>query len=118
MATTFFNIVPAKYAEAAQTVQYTVSGDPQAASVNVIIDSFSVTNVGSGEREFSCNLVPKNGSVDNSNLILDARVIAEGETYNCPELVGQTLNDGDFISTLASVASSLVIRVSGRLITT
>jgi hypothetical protein len=37
-----------------------------------------------------------------------------GETYLCPELVGQALEPGGFISTIASAATALTLRVSGR----
>jgi hypothetical protein len=45
---------------------------------------------------------------------LDARTIVPNETYTCPELVGHVLEAGGFISTLASAATSLTIRCSGR----
>jgi hypothetical protein len=37
--------------------------------------------------------------------------------YTFPELVGQVLNRGDFISTLAGTASAINMRVSGREVT-
>jgi len=40
-----------------------------------------------------------------------------GETYLCPELVGQVLESGGFISTLAGTASALTFTASGREIT-
>lgn len=111
MTITVANLIPAKLAEDSQTTQYTSDG------AKTIIDKFTATNVGSVDVDFSVNLVPNNGSVGDSNLILDARTIAPGETYLCGELVAQVLEDGDFISTLASVASSLTIKASGRQIT-
>ena len=65
----------------------------------------------------SVNLVNFGGSAAASNLVIDARTIAPDETYTCPELVGQVLEAGQFISTLASAATSLTIRCSGREIT-
>jgi hypothetical protein len=52
-----------------------------------------------------------------TNLIVDTRAIAPDETYTFPELVGQALDVGGFISTIASAATSLTIRASGREIT-
>jgi hypothetical protein len=49
--------------------------------------------------------------------VVDARSIAPDETYTFPELVGQVLDAGGFISTIASAATSLTIRASGREIT-
>lgn len=36
------------------------------------------------------------------------------EVYTFPEIVGQVLNAGDFISTIAGTATSVNIRASGR----
>jgi len=50
-------------------------------------------------------------------LILKTRTIVPAETYQCPEMVGQVLEAGGFISTLAGTATSLTITASGREIT-
>ena len=111
MAVTIKVLIPAKQAENSQTTQYT------AINAKAIIDKFTVTNTSSGNVTFSCNLVTSGGSAGASNLILDTRSIAPDETYTCPELVGQALDVGGFISTIAGVATSLTIRASGREIT-
>ena len=104
-------LIPAKQAENAQTTQYTAS------NVRAIIDKFTVTNTSANNVTFSCNLVTVAGTAGASNLIVDARSLVPDETYTCPELVGQALEAGGFISTLASAATSLTIRASGREIT-
>jgi hypothetical protein len=104
-------LIPAKQAENAQTTQYTAS------NVRAIIDKFTVTNTSANNVTFSCNLVTVGGTAGDSNLIVDARSLVPDETYTCPELVGQALEAGGFISTLASAATSLTIRASGREIT-
>jgi hypothetical protein len=63
------------------------------------------------------NLVQVGGVAGNANLIIDDRSVVPGETYLCPELVGQELDPGAFISTIASNATSLTLRISGREIT-
>lgn len=108
MTVTVRNIIPRKYAENAQTTQYT------ATNARCIIDKFTVTNVDTTARNFSVNLPASGGAAGASNLVLKTRAIAAGETYTCPELVGQVLEDGGFISTLASAANALVISASGR----
>jgi hypothetical protein len=108
MAVTPKVLIPAKQAENAQTTQYT------ATAVKAIIDKFTVTNTSANNVTLSVNLVTVLGTAGASNLILDARAIAPDETYTCPELVGQVLEAGGFISTLASAATSLTIRCSGR----
>jgi hypothetical protein len=104
-------LIPAKQAENAQTTQYT------ATNVKAIIDKFTVTNTSANNVTFSCNLVTVSQSAAASNLIIDARTIVPEETYTCPELVGQALDVGGFISTLAGTGTSLTIRASGREIT-
>lgn len=111
MAITVKNIIPRKQAEAIQTTQYT------AVNCKTLIDKFTVTNTTAANVPFSANLVVSGGVASASNLVLSARSIAPGETYTCPELVGQTLEAGGFISTLAGAATSLTISASGREIT-
>jgi hypothetical protein len=111
MAVTVKTLIPAKQAENAQTTQYT------ATNCKAIIDKFTVTNTSAGNVTFSVNLVASGGSAGTANLIVKARSIVPGETYLCPELVGQVLESGGFISTLAGTASALTITASGREVT-
>lgn len=104
-------LIPAKQAENAQTTQYT------AINCKTIIDKFTATNTSAGNVTFDVNIVTSGGSAGVSNLIVDTRSIAPDETYTFPELVGQVLESGGFISTIASAATSLTIRASGREIT-
>jgi hypothetical protein len=108
MTVTVKVLIPAKQAENSQTTQYT------AVNVRAIIDKFTVTNTSANNVTFSCNLVTVAGSAGASNLIIDSRTIVPDETYTCPELVGQALDIGGFISTIAGAATSLTIRASGR----
>jgi hypothetical protein len=111
MTVTVKNIIPRKQAENAQTGQYT------AVNCKTIIDKFTVTNTTAAAVTFSANLVASGGAAGASNLVMDAKSIAPHETYTCPELVGQTLEAGGFVSTLAGAAASLTISASGREIT-
>ena len=104
-------LIPAKQAENAQTTQYT------ATNCKTLIDKFTATNTSAGSQSLSVNLVAASGTAGNDNLIVDARMLAAGETYTFPELVGQVLDTSSFISTIASAATSLTIRASGREIT-
>jgi hypothetical protein len=111
MTVTVKVLIPAKQAENAQTTQYT------ATNAKAIIDKFTATNTSAGNVTLSVNLVTSGGSPGVGNLVVDARTIAPDETYTFPELVGQVLESGGFISTIASAATSLTIRASGREIT-
>ena len=111
MTVTVAVLVPPKQMEAVQTTQYT------ATSVRAIIDKATVTNTDTVARTFSVNIVTSGGVAGNANLVIDTRTVQPDETYLCPELVGQVLAPGGFISTIASNATALTLRVSGREIT-
>lgn len=108
MTVTSKPLIEAKQVENAQTTQYT------ATNVTTYIDKFTVTNTSAAVVLFSANVVTVAGAAGASNLVIKTRGIAVNETYACPELVGQVLAPGDFISTLASAATSLTMRASGR----
>lgn len=111
MTVTVKVLIPAKQAENSQTTQYT------AVNCRAIIDKFTATNTSGGNVTIGVNLVTSGGSAGAANLIVDARSIAPDETYTFPELVGQALESGGIISTIANAATSLTIRASGREIT-
>jgi hypothetical protein len=111
MTVTVKVLVPAKYAENSQTTQYTATG------VTAIIDKFTATNISGSAATISVNLVTTAGSAGNTNLITKTKTLQPAEVYTFPELVGQVLSAGDFISTLAGTASAINIRVSGREVT-
>ena len=101
-------LVPAKIAESAQTTQYT------ATNVTTIIDKFTATNYDTSARTISVNLVTALDTAGNQNLIIKTKTLLPSETYTFPEIVGQVLAPGGFISTIASAATSINIRASGR----
>jgi hypothetical protein len=104
-------LVPAKTVEATQTTQYTATG------VTTIIDKFTATNYSASAATVSVNLVTVSGSAGNVNLITKTKTLQASEVYTFPELVGQVLNPGDFISTIAGTGSAINMRVSGREVT-
>lgn len=111
MTVTVKVLVPPLQLQNTQTTQYT------ATNCKAIIDKATITNTDTVNRTVSVNLVTVSGSAGNSNLVIDDKTIVPGETYLCPELVGQALEPGGFISTIASAATALTFRVSGREIT-
>lgn len=106
MAVTAKCLLEAKQAESSQTTQYTV-----AANTRTILDKFTARSVAGAT--LSVNIVASGGAAGASNLIV-TKTLAAGEHYTFPELVGQILNAGDFVSTICSVATDTVIRISGR----
>jgi hypothetical protein len=111
MAILVKNIIPRKFAENAQTGQYT------AVNAKAVIDKFTATNVTAAPVTINVHLVAGGGSAGTSNVVVFNKAIQVGETYTFPELVGQLLEGGGFISTVASAASALVISATGREIT-
>lgn len=111
MTITVKNIIPRKQAEAVDTTQYT------AVNCKTVIDKFTATNTTGSPVTISVNLVANPGAAAASNRVVSAKSIAPGETYNFPELVGQSLEAGGFISTIASAATALTISSTGREIT-
>ena len=101
-------LIPAKTAENTQTTQYT------ATNVTTVIDKFTATNYSATAATISVNLVALSGSAGNDNIIVKTKTLQPSETYTFPELVGQVLNPGGFISTIAGTATAINIRASGR----
>lgn len=101
-------LIPAKIAEATQTTQYTSNG------LKTIIDKFTATNYSASAATISINLVTSADTSGNQNLITKTKTLQPSEVYTFPEIVGQVLNAGDFISTIAGTATAINIRASGR----
>jgi len=101
-------LIPAKTAEASQTTQYSAS------NVTTIIDKFTATNYSASSATLSVNLVTSGDTSGNQNLITKTKTLAASEVYTFPEIVGQVLIAGGFISTIAGTATAINIRASGR----
>jgi hypothetical protein len=113
MTVTAKNLVPAKFVEDSQTTQYTVASN----IVATIIDKFTATNISGSSATISVNIVTGSDTAGNQNLITKTKSLSPSEVYTFPEIVGQILPNSAFISTIASAASAINMRVSGREIT-
>jgi hypothetical protein len=100
-------LVPSKLLEAAQTSQYTASG------VKARIDSCVATNQLSTNQTLSLNIVTSGDTPGSDNLFIKSRTIFPGESYECPEIIGQWLAQGDFVSTATSDGTAFAFRMSG-----
>lgn len=107
MTTSVAALVETGYAAAVETAVYT-------APSLVIIDRISAYGAALGT--LTLRIVPAGGTAGASNT-LAVKALAAGEAYSFPELVGQVLMPGDKISELASAASAVVRRISGRAVT-
>lgn len=54
-------------------------------------------------KTFTAHVIPSGGTAGATNMYISARVIAPGESYTCPELVGRGMNAGGFVQVLADV---------------
>lgn len=61
--------------------------------------------------------IPSGDTAGAANIIINARTIVGGETYPCPELIGQILEPGDKLQGIASTTLKLNFIVSGVEIT-
>lgn len=110
MAVNVTVLIPAKTAENTQKTQYIST------NLTTIIDKFTATNYSGSTATLSVNLVTFADTAGNQNLIVKQKTLQPGESYLFPEIVGHALVSGGFISTIASAASSINIRASGRVI--
>lgn len=106
MTTTPKVLIESKIAEGAETTQYTAS------NCKATIDKFTATNTGASSAILTVHLVTSGGTVAAAHPI--AKTLQPGQTWPFPELVGQNLESGDQISTLAPAGSAISIRSSGR----
>lgn len=109
MTTTTKVLIQSKVAEAVETTQYTST------NCLTIIDKFTAFNPTAGIVTLVVSLVASGGAGGGASRTVSVGVPA-GRTYTFPELVGHSMESGDFISTIAG-AASLNIRASGRQIT-
>lgn len=101
-----------KHLENTQTTQFTCS----TASNGMVIDKLTVCNTSASPATVSINIVPNGGAAATENLVIDAKSIDADATYTFPEIVGHVLYPGDFVSTIASAATALSMRASGRVV--
>ena len=82
-----------------------------------IIDKCTVTNNDPNPQTFTLAIVAVGGTPGDSNRIIRLKTLQFRECYTCPEIVGQILNTGDYISAYSSLATAMPIRISGREVT-
>lgn len=108
MTTTPKVLIPAKLAETTQTVQYPLSA---ADAVRTAIDKLTAVNTSGANATITVHLVPAGGTAGAANAF--SKILAAGQSWPFPDVVGHVLEPGDAISTIAS-AAGVAIRASGR----
>ena len=100
-------LISAQFVPAVETTMYTASG------VRAIIDKFVGYNSSASAAVLTVRLVIVGGTAGVSSTLI-VKSLAAGETYTFPEIVGNVLDIGGFVSVLAGTASAVVVRASGR----
>jgi hypothetical protein len=111
MTVTAKNLVEGTIVPATDTTVYTAP-----ANTTTIIDKVTTANYDVTSRVVTISIVAAGASVGDAYYIAK-RTLAAKETYIWPEVVGQILNAGDFVSVIASNATGINFRLSGREIT-
>lgn len=106
-------LLQAKYVEDTLTAQTLLNS----AGTRALVDKVTVTNTDAGAQTFTAAIVKSGDTISAEDTLISAKSIAAGESYACPELVGQVLEPGDVLHLDASVASKLIVRITGREIT-
>ena len=116
MVTTFIPQVLAKYIETTAAVQYTTPPTTLTSQV-AVLDAYVVVNTGTVTALLDLWIVASGDAPSDSNLLVDQLPIGPGEPgYPCAEVIGQVLLEGAALYARSSVASTLVLAGSGRLI--
>jgi len=109
MTITLKNLVPGTSQLTASAATYYTAPNGTGAKIN----NASAMNTDSSARTFTVHIVPSGGTASNSNMVINAKALQPGETYNCPELVGKNIMTGGTIQALASVTTTVSFQVSG-----
>lgn len=85
----------------------------QADGVTGKIEAATATNSSATDATVTVYAVKSGGTPGASNTVVSAQRVRPGDSYLLPELRGQTLEPGDGVYAVASVASAIVLRISG-----
>jgi hypothetical protein len=92
----------------AAAVLYTVP-----ANTLTTISAATLTNSTGSARTATLYLVPSGGTPGAANMILSARTISPGESYNVAQAIGQTIPAGATLQALADAAAAVTLVASG-----
>lgn len=93
------------------TAAATVQGVAVGTLTKRVITAAALINTTAAAVSATVHLVPKAGQPGAANCLISARSIAPGETYFCPELINQGLNDG---GTVQALGLGLTFRYAAR----
>lgn len=102
--------VTAKTITAAQLTATAATYYTAPANTRSIVKKLTFTNTDTGARTVTVYLVPNGGTAGVTNILVSARSVGPGETYDCYEAVNHALQAGGFIQALADVAAKVTIQ--------
>ena len=109
MATRPKELINAQITDALAAIPYTAG-----TGVKCRITAASICNVEAATSyTVDVHKIPSGDSGTAANKIINTRTIYGGETYPCPELIGQILEAGDKLDAVASTTLKLNFIVSG-----
>jgi hypothetical protein len=85
-----------------------------ARNVFTIVDKLTLTNTSNIAQSVTIYMPNPGGVFGNNNAVLFQRGIAPAETYQCPEIVGQVIQQGGTLVAAATQAGTVVISSTGR----
>ena len=87
------------------------------ANTKAVITNMTLLNTTAGAVTATVHVISTGATETASNMIVSARVIAAGETYNCPEAVGKVMLATGTIRALAGATTSISIQADGYEVT-
>lgn len=97
---------------AAETTQYTSPTSPSTASGTKIATA-TLTNTSGAAVTVSLSVLKVGQTADGTHRVLSGYSLAAGDSIALSELVGVFLGPGDFVSAIASAATSVTLVMSG-----
>jgi hypothetical protein len=73
----------------------------------------SVCNIAGAAITFTLHVVPEGGSAGNGNKVYDVAALANPDTKKLDEIIGMTIDPGDFIVAVTSSATGANFRLDG-----
>jgi len=107
MAVTPLQIIAPQQLTGSAATLYTSS------NIKTRVDKMTLTNTDSAAHQVTIYLIAAAGTAGAANTITSAHSVAAGETWNCPDMVGQILPPGSFIQAFADTGAKVTISAAG-----
>lgn len=109
MSITAKPLIDAQFAPVSLDLMYSTPGNAR-----TIIDKFTATNTNAATQTVTIHLVKSGDAAGASNIVTSAHSLTTGQSAELPELKNHILGPSDSVWVVASLASAIVVRASGR----